>query len=144
MQDFKLLGIPKYKYLGKIGTNDFFVGWKENKDCIINNGKVILFEGIKSVMKAWDWGYRNCLACETAALNDEQVKFLIKNRVKDVTIAFDSDKKRGEIAEKTKLLKRFTNLFMTYDLNGLLGEKDSPADRGREVFEKLLEERVRL
>lgn len=144
LKDYKLLGIPKYKYLGKIGTNDFFVGWKENKDEIISNGKVILFEGIKSVMHAWDWGYKNCLACETAALNDEQVKFLIKNRVKDVTIAFDSDKKINDIKPFVSVLKRYTNLFITYDINKLLGDKESPVDRGREVFEKLLEGRVGL
>lgn len=144
LKDYKLLGIPKYKYLGKIGTNDFFVGWKENKDEIISSGKVILFEGIKSVMHAWDWGYKNCLACETAALNDEQVKFLIKNRVKDVTIAFDSDKKINDIKPFVSVLRRYTNLFITYDINKLLGEKESPVDRGREVFEKLLEGRVGL
>ena len=144
LNDYKLLGIPKYKYLGKIGSNDFFVGWKENKNCIMETGKVILFEGIKSVMKAWDWGYKNCVACETAALNEEQVKFLIKNRVKDVTIAFDSDKRLKDLRESTQMLKRFTNLFITNDVNKLLGEKESPADRGREVFEKLLEGRVRV
>lgn len=144
LSDYKLLGIPKYKYLGKIGINDFFVGWKENQGCILETEKVILFEGIKSVMKAWDWGYKNCLACETSALNDEQVKFLIKNRVKDVTIAFDSDKNKNEIETKTKLLRRFTNLYSTCDMNKLLGEKESPVDRGREVFEQMLEGRVRL
>lgn len=144
IKDFKLLGIPKYKYLGKIGTNDFFVGWKENKNEIFDKNKVILFEGIKSVMKAWDWGYKNAVACETAALNEEQVKFLIKNRVKDVTIAFDSDKKRGDILPSVRMLKRFTNLYMINDSKRLLGEKESPVDRGREVFEQLLEERVRM
>lgn len=144
LSDYKLLGIPKYKYLGKIGINDFFVGWKENQGCILETEKVILFEGIKSVMKAWDWGYKNCLACETSALNDEQVKFLIKNRVKDVTIAFDSDKTMNDIAKCSQTLKRFTNLYSTCCLNKLLGEKESPVDEGREIFEQMLEGRVRL
>lgn len=144
LKDYKLLGIPKYKYLGKIGTNDFFVGWKENKDCILQTGKVILFEGIKSVMHAWDWGYHNTLACETAVINEEQVKFLIKNRVKDITIAFDSDKRLKDILPSVQTLKRFTNLYITCDKKKLLGEKESPADRGKEVFEELLEGRVRV
>ena len=144
LKDFKLLGIPKYKYLGKIGINDFFVGWKENKNDIAVDNSVIIFEGIKSVMKAWSWGYYNCISAETATINDEQVKFLIKNRVKDVTIAFDSDKTKKQIESSAKLLKRFTNVYTTCNMNKLLGEKESPVDQGREVFEKLMEERVRL
>ena len=38
-------------------------------------------------------------------------------------------------------MKKFKNrhVYATYDTLGLLGEKDSPIDRGIDVFNKLLE-----
>lgn len=140
----EIFDIPKYRYLGKIGTNNFLVGWKENHEEILNQNKIIIFEGIKSVMKAWGWGYKYTVSAETSSLNEEQVKIIIKNKIKDVTIAFDSDKKRKDIIGKLKTLKHFTNVYIVEDVKGLLDEKESPVDKGKDVFETLLEERMRI
>ena len=43
-----------------------------------------------------------------------------------------------------KKLKRFVRVEYLCDKYGLLEDKESPVDRGREVFEKLYEGRVRL
>ena len=143
-KNYKEMGINKYINYSKIGTTDFFVGMKENHEAILKSNKIIIFEGIKSVMKAYDWGYDYCVSAETSTLNDEQIKVLIKMAVKDVTIAFDSDVDITKIIESTKMLRRFTKVYIIKDKNGLLGEKEAPVDRGRSVFEKLLDERVEL
>ena len=143
-KDFKEMGINKYINYSKIGAADFFVGMKENRDSILKTHKVIVFEGIKSVMKAYDWGYDYCVSAETSTINDEQVKILIKMGIKDVTIAFDSDVDVKKVIEATKMLRRFTKVYIIKDSSGLLGEKEAPVDKGRIVFEKLLDERIEL
>lgn len=146
--NYKLLGIQKYMNYTKIGTTDFFVGMKEQYEKINTNKKVIIFEGIKSVMKAYGWGYDYSLAAETSFLNDDQVKLLIQMGIKDVTIAFDSDVDMKKVLECTETLRKFTNVYIIEDRkylnNKLLGEKESPVDRGKEVFETLLRERRKL
>ena len=141
-KNYKEIGITKYINYSKIGTTDFFVGMKENCDAIMKNHKIIIFEGIKSVMKAYDWGYDYCVSAETSTVNDDQVKLLIKMGIKDATIAFDSDVNAEKIIESTRVLRRFTKVYMIKDRRGLLGEKESPADRGKDVFETLLNERI--
>lgn len=146
--NYKLLRIQKYMNYTKIGTTDFFVGMKEQYDKIVSCKKVIIFEGIKSVMKAYGWGYDYCLAVETSCLNEDQVKILIQMGIKDVTIAFDSDVELSKVLECTETLRKFTNVYIVADRkyvsNKLLGEKESPVDKGREVFETLLSERRKL
>lgn len=146
--NYKLLRIQKYMNYTKIGTVDFFVGMKEQYEKITAIKKVIIFEGIKSVMKAYDWGYDYCLAAETSCLNEDQVKILIQMGIKDVTIAFDSDVDFTKVLESTETLRKFTNVYIIADRkyihNKLLGEKESPVDRGREIFETLLSERRKL
>ena len=147
-QNFKKMGIKKYMNYSKIGTTDYFAGMKENYKRIKANGKAIIFEGIKSVMKAFDWGYDYTIAAETSCLNDDQIRILIQMQVKEVMIAFDSDVTLKSIRNSTELLCKFTNVYVIKDRRSkkdrLLGEKEAPVDQGREVFEKLLQERRKL
>lgn len=39
-----------------------------------------------------------------------------------------------------KRLSMFFNTYILYDRHGLLGEKDSPMDKGKNTFEKLMQE----
>ena len=147
-ENFKAMGIQKYMNYTKIGTTDFFIGMKEQYGKINQLKKVIIFEGIKSVMKAYGWGYDYSLAAETSCLNDEQIKILIQMGIKDVTIAFDSDVDIKKIRESTNMLRKFANVFVLRDRrfirDRLLGEKEAPVDRGRGIFETLLAERRKL
>ena len=146
--NYKALGIQKYMNYTKIGTTDFFTGMKEQHENIKNKQKVIIFEGLKSVMKAYGWGYDYTIAAETSCLNDEQVKILIQMGIKDITIAFDSDVQMKKIIESTEMLRKFANVFVirdrSYIKDKLLGEKEAPVDRGKEIFETLLAERKKI
>ena len=99
---------------------------KQAKDWIKAENEIIIFEGIKSCMKAWDYGFFNTVAAETSMLNEEQVKILIKMHVRDIVIAFDSDVPRSKIESCTKKLRRFANVYMVT----CQGEKVSPVDMG--------------
>ena len=148
-KNYKEMRLQKYMNYTKIGTTDFFMGMKQNRESIVKNSKVIIFEGIKSVMKADDYGYDYCLAAETSCLNDEQIKILIQLGIKDVIIGFDSDVELSEITtnKNIKKLKRFCNVYAIRDKHQLLGKKEdkmAPVDKGKEVFETLLEQVVKL
>lgn len=141
---FKEMGINKYQNYQKIGTTNFFVGMKENRNSILKHRTAIVFEGIKSVMKSDDYGYDYALAAETSSLNDEQIKILIKMGIKNVIIAFDKGITLTKIIKNTKTLSLFCNVFVVIDKNNLLEDKMSPVDKGKEVYESLLRSVVKI
>lgn len=142
---YKELGLAKYMNYNKIGTINYFAGWAEALPSIISTKSVIIFEGIKSCIKAYGWGVANTVASETAALSDGQLKLLIKTGIPEIIIGWDSDQKIQDIIRdpKIQMLKKFTNLYV---LNGQtsLGDKEAPVDRGEEIFRELLKRKVKV
>ena len=146
-KDYKERNLMKYQNYYKIGTTDFFTGMKENLDIIKQKNEIIIFEGIKSGMKAEAWGYDNWVASETSHLNDEQIKILLDLKIKEVIIAYDNDVELQKIKDCTKMLRKFTNVFVIYDKKGLLGKKTdklSPVDLGKDIWEILYKERMKI
>ena len=143
-KNYKDLQIKKYLNYQKIQTTDYFMGMKQNRDNILATKSVIIFEGLKSVMHVAGWGYNNCLSSETSDINDAQAAILISMGIRDLTIAFDRDVGMGHIRKTTKLLQKYMNVYAVYDKWGLLQDKDSPCDRGEEVWRTLYERKIRL
>ena len=131
------LGLPKYKYLGSPGYCDYFVGMGIAKDEINKKSEIIIFEGIKSCMLAYQYGFKNTVAAETSVLNKAQINLILETRVRNVVIAFDHDKSKDDMLKNTEMLRRFANVYVVIDRNNLLGAKDSPVDQGEEVWKKL-------
>ena len=148
-KNFKDLMIPKYNNYTKIQTTDFFVGMKQNRNEIIKAGSVYIFEGLKSGMKLSTWGLgNNWLAAETSRLNKSQIKILLELHIPEVIVAFDRDVKFTQLKDNLSMLRRFCNVYVVRDRSGtrrlLPGDKDSPVDAGRTVWEQLVKERIRL
>lgn len=144
---YKLLGIKKYQNYNRIGTTDYFQGMHENRQAILSIGEAIVFEGLKSVMKADGFGYPNSIAAETSVINDAQAKILIEMGVHDCVIAFDNDVPEEEIKQSVNKLKRWMNIWVIQDKNGLLGDKSeklSPVDKGEGVWNTLYECRRKI
>lgn len=143
---YKELGLAKYMNYYKVGALDYFQGWNEALSEIISTKTIIIFEGIKSCIKAYGWGIKNTVASETSALSDGQLKLLLKTGISEVIIAWDSDQKFRNIVKDSKIqmLRKFTSVSIITDKNNKLGEKEAPVDRGERVFRDLLERRVRL
>lgn len=139
----------KYKPDYPIGELDFFQGWRQAEKGIEESQTVVLFESIKSVMKTDTWGYNNTVSCEGHNVTQPQVEILIKCHVRNVVLAFDSDVVAYNTAQKdyVQLLKRFTNVWIINDRNELLGgasAKNAPVDCGKEIWEILYSEKVKL
>ena len=143
-QNYKQLKIMKYMNYHKIGQVDYFQGMKQAYDAIMESKTIIIVEGIKSVMKLDSWGYHNVVSAETSVINDKQTMLLIKMGVKEVVIAFDKDVTVAKIKGSTALLRKYTNVFAVIDKEGALGDKESPCDRGKEVWQYLYERRMRI
>lgn len=140
-KNYKELRIPKYINYYPIGTMDYFQGLNITLPFIKDQNEMIIFESVKSVMKAYGWGYKNCASAEKHTITDEQLKLLVRLRV-NIVFAFDSDISYSDkdIKKTLDVLKRITNVYVIYDRKGLLGGKDAknaPVDLSREIWEQL-------
>lgn len=136
--------IRKYTYYGAINTTYFFYGFWQSKDFIFEKDEIIIFEGVKSKYKANDYGFKNSVASMTDRLSPQQISELIKIKVKDVVVCWDKDVSLTDINKKIGLLKNFKNIYVVIDTFDLLHEKDSPVDKGKEIFLKLYQNKIRL
>lgn len=145
-QNYKSLNVQKYMNYTKIGTIDFFAGMKESHNYIKEKNEIIIFEGLKSVMKLWSWGKQfNAVSSETSVLNMEQIKIILEMGIKNVVIAYDNDVYIGEIKKKMQFLKRFVNVFAVIDSKKILsGEKMAPVDDGEKIWNELYEGRIKI
>ena len=132
----------KYCYFYSWGTLDTIYGVAENMDYIRKSGEIILFEGCKSVLIADTWGVHNCGAILTSHLNPNQMKILAKLGCR-VVFALDKDVIIRDDHNINKL-KQYVNVEYLWDREDLLEEKDSPVDKGQEIFQKLYEQRLKL
>lgn len=139
--EWKQKKLRKYSYLFSWdgGMNTIF-GLAENREEILRKKEIILFEGAKSVMMADSWGIRNCGALLTSHLSQFQMKILAKLGVR-VVFALDKEVIVRDDPNIAKL-KRYVNVDYLWDRDGLLDEKDSPADKGVDTFMKLYEGRL--
>lgn len=139
--DWKDKKLSKYCYFYPWGTMQTIYGVAENALPIREKKEIILFEGCKSVLKAASWGIENTGAILTSHLNPAQMKILAKLGC-DVVFALDKDVNIREDHNIAKL-KNYVNVSYIVDTDGLLDEKDSPVDKGEEVFRELYNRRIR-
>lgn len=139
--NWKELKIRKYGYYFPWGRMETIYGLAENMENIRDKHEVILFEGCKSVLIADSWGIKNTGAILTSHLNPAQMKILARLGC-DVVFALDKDVNiRAD--HNIEKLRRYVNVSYIYDIKDLLDEKDSPVDKGEEVFRQLYNERFR-
>lgn len=139
-EQWKEKNLRKYTYFMSWGELKTIYGLAENLEYIKKQGEIILFEGCKSVLLADTWGVRNTGAILTSHLNPNQMKLLIGLGCR-VVFALDKDisiRRDHNIGR----LKQFVNVEYIWDGAGLLDEKDSPVDKGPEVWKNLYEGRL--
>ena len=147
-KNYKELRIPKYINYYQIGVMDYLQSLNMTLPYIKKENEVIIFESIKSVMKAYGWGYKNCVSAEKHTLTPEQIKLLTRLRV-NIVFAYDSDinYSQKDVRQNIDRLKLLTNVFVINDKGELLGgvdAKNSPADCGMEIWEKLYKTKKKI
>lgn len=146
--NYKDLRIPKYINYYSIGVMDYFQSLDISLPFIKERGEIIIFESIKSTMKAFGWGYKNCVSAEKHTLTPEQISLLVWLHV-NVVFAYDSDISywQSDVRKDISKIKQFTNVYIIEDNDRLLGgskAKNSPADCGRETWETLYTEKRKV
>lgn len=150
--------IPLYyndvSYKHKLSKNLY--GLNFTKKFIQKKKKVVVFEGEKSVQQMDTMYGEHNFSVATCGSNFslEQKKILIDLGVKEITIAYDKQFKlvgdsdyiswKEKIIKMTKDLIDVVDVYVMWDTEGLLEYKDSPSDKGKDIFEKLYKNKIRL
>lgn len=125
------------------------------KEGIAKSHKVIIFEGEKSVMKSYEFYGENSIGVASCGshINKKQINLLIKNfDLNEIIIAFDKEyETQQEIVNYILKMKNMCQRYSNYcnfsfivDKHNLLELKDAPIDKGQDIFEQLLKERIRV
>ena len=138
-------------------TGSVLYGLNFNKDMINKRRKIILFESEKAVMQLDsympDMSIGVCLS--GSSLTNKQIEIIKDLNVDEIIVAYDRDwEKLGDETEKyyarkieETIVKKLSSQFhisAIWDLYDDLETKQSPTDKGRETFIKLLNNRIIL
>lgn len=146
------LGIPKYwNYLKGYKKHLNLYGYAQNKDNINEQNIMIIYEAEKSVLKqaTFEKGKGVGVALGNHYLSREQLKFIANNTNLEceIVFAYDNDiihdkTERDMLAKSAKDMSTFRKTSIAYDVfNKLLGEKDSPVDKGYTIYKVIMEYR---
>lgn len=126
-----------------------------SKENIKASKTAIIFESEKSTLQLQTfYGFENniSVACCGSNISSYQIYLLEKLGVKEIIIAFDRQFKEIGDSEFQRLKNKLINLNRKYgnliqitaifDKNMITPYKSSPSDMGRDIFEKLLSERI--
>lgn len=127
-------------------------GLNFNKENIRRRGYAIICESEKSVLQAESFTLPNCTVASCGSnLNKFQIKILLQECApKEIIVCYDQEELKGEHKYFDKLYKmcskykNYCNISFIYDRYGLLKLKDSPTDRGEDIFMTLLKRRVKV
>ena len=143
-------------YSHPLGSNLY--GLNISKDNIKKYKKCVVFESEKSCLKYESLYPGNNISVAICGSNfsDQQKKMLLDLGVEEVVLSLDrqyeyEDSEEG-INWKNKIIKNLKNLtdyckasfVWDNDQDRLLEYKDSPIDKGKEIFEKLLKNRIQI
>lgn len=128
----------KYLYIVPCNKSIEFFNFHRAVPYIKEKKEVIVVEGAKTVMLLHQWGYRNVISVEGDSITDQQFD-LLKELGLDIKyiFAWDQDKSVEYVFNEVSRLKGRMR-FAIYDKDNLLSAKDSPCDKGKEVWENLL------
>ena len=132
-------------------------GIYEHQDGIRRRRSAIIVEGEKSVLldEGFYGKFSNAVACCGSNFNKYHISLLTNILgASEIIVALDkeytdpfSEKAKNYRKKIEELCRRYTsqaNFSYIWDYNGLLEEKDSPYDKGKQVFEQLMKERVKI
>jgi len=141
-----VVGDPmKYIYLYELNKGIELFNLHRALPYIHDKTEVIVFEGAKSVMKAWSFGIRNCVSVEGSDVTDIQIELLrdLGQNVR-IVIAFDKDKDESFVKNKFADRIHMRDVYGIFDEYNLLEEHDSPVDQGSGVWISLYNQMKKL
>lgn len=127
----------KYLYLYPCNKSVEFFNLNRALPYIKDKKEVIVVEGAKTIMYLSQWGFKNSISIEGDSLSDAQIKILKQLGISTKFIfAWDKDKDAKFIKNELDRLKGRLK-YSIYDKGNLLSDKDSPCDKGIEIWNNL-------
>lgn len=141
--DWKEKGIMKYVAYYPYSASCILFGYYENYWNILLQQEVILVESEKAVIQADSYGVNNVVALSKKTISDEQLYKIIQLNV-DVTLALDKDVELDELKQLAEEFQGLCNVYAIYDTENLLDDKDSPFDKGADIWKELYKNKIQL
>lgn len=145
---FKYQPLKTLNYEYKFPTGQVLYGLKENLDAIKSSQMAILFEAPKSVLQM-ESILNNNISVAMFGWNCQKYKrdLLLDIGVKKVYVAIDKqyeninspkfDIYKQQVNKIVRLFKPYCQTNVIWDNKELLGYKDSPSDKGKEIWKQL-------
>lgn len=137
----------------RLGSNLY--GLNNTISAIARHKRILLYESEKSVLKTDTfYGEDNySVAVCGSNITDTQIAIIKTLGVEKVILAFDKEYSeahswkaeayKNKLAMKLEPLLNYASCYLVLDgEDNLLGEKDSPADKGKEVLERLMDNKI--
>lgn len=132
----------KYMYLYRCNNRYEWFNFHYALPFILEKKRVYILESEKSSMKLFENQVFNAVSIGASEISIEQAD-IIKKIGLDVEIVFCYDEGISlDVIKKQAELFKGRKIFAMYDIDGLLGEKDSPIDCGIEVWNKLVNDYI--
>lgn len=142
VENYKTKGISKFLYYYPYQGEFYLFGEYENYKYILESEEIFIVESEKAVMQLATMGIRNVLAISKKTISTYQLKKILSYG-KRVILCLDNDVTIEEIKNECRKFRNLCEVYYIKDEN-ILGEKDSPTDKGKEVFEYLVKNKVKF
>lgn len=141
VENFEIFDIPKYWLTPGMKKHLNVYALRQNYAGIQEAGYVVIFESEKSPLKRHSLGDKTGVAISGHEISDEQVKILMSLNV-EIIVAMDKDVKLEAVMRICDKFKYARKTSYIWDSLGILGEKDSPCDKGDKVYQALFKRRI--
>lgn len=140
--NYEEFGIPKYWITPTYQKSTNLYGLAENYDSIVAKKIVTVFESEKSTLKRFSLTDDTCVSLQGKSMSEEQTRILIGLNA-EIVVALDKDVDINEVRFICEKFYHIRPVSYIYDKWDLLGEKDSPADKGDKIYQFLFKHRVK-
>lgn len=142
LKDYQRLGIKKYFITPTYQKTLNLYGLYENMEDIKKANYVVVYEAEKSVLRRDSLRDPTGVAIQGHSMSMDQVGILIGLGVEEIIIAMDKDVPEDEVWYMCDKFYGVRKVSYIWDQYNLLGEKDSPADAPRSIFDVLFANRI--
>jgi len=134
--DYKHKDIPKYLYYHDFSGNNLLFGEYENLEYLKSGSCIYVFEAEKSIMQAASFNVKNCVASSKKSISKHQLNKLLSYG-KEIVIAYDKCVDINDIKLECEKFKGLVDVYYIFDNLNILNDKESPSDRGIDIFNQL-------
>lgn len=134
IKEYDVLNIPKYLTITGVGykKEKNLYGLYKNKKDILASKTIILVEGEKSVIKLWQWGYKNAVSVGCHTITQKQIAILSIFGLDEIVVCWDSDVETEHTYKTCKQLQGIAKKISYVDVSKirLYDGKNAPVDKG--------------